>query len=71
MNSLSCCPKSPWDYWHPMNSLSCCPKPPWAYWQFKNGKLAVLKGPSELPFDMDWYLAYDRSLGADVVYAAR
>jgi hypothetical protein len=43
----------------------------WAYWQFKNGKIAALYGPSELPFDMDWYLAYDRSLGADVVYAAR
>lgn len=45
------------------------PKRPWAYWQFKNGKLAELRGPRDLPYDMDWHLCYDRSLGCDVVYA--
>lgn len=45
------------------------PKRPWAYWQFKNGSLAELRGPRDLPYEMDWHLAYDRSLGCDVVYA--
>lgn len=47
------------------------PTPPWAYWQFKNGKIAPLSGPRDLPFEMDWDLAWDRSLGTYVCYAGR
>jgi hypothetical protein len=50
------------------------PKRPWAVWQFRNGKTAPMAGPLDLPrpeSGIEWFMAYDRSLGCDVVYAAR
>lgn len=50
------------------------PARPWALWQFANGKTAPMSGPRDLPTPesgIEWFMCYDRSLGMDVVYAAR
>lgn len=50
------------------------PTRPWAYWQFKNGKTAPMTHADGSPFAVNGirtYMAWDRSLGALVEYAAQ
>jgi len=49
------------------SSRSLHPRP-WAYWQFKNGTIAPMT-QSDLPFDFDFDVAFDRALSAYVVYS--